>query len=155
MSGDDFDVIVIGSGPGGTGCATLLQKRGIRTLLVEKNETLGGKMISIESDGYAYDLFPHGQVPMHQPAFEEIFAELGVSEDWAPGLSPDDPRDMIRIAYRARDWKEYRSGCAGPGHVGPHALFQALGHPRGRARADLRVHGPDDRSGRGGARHAR
>ena len=124
MSGDDFDVIVIGSGPGGTGCATLLQKRGIRTLLVEKNETLGGKMISIESDGYAYDLFPHGQVPMHQPAFEEIFAELGVSEDWASGLSPDDPRDMIRIAYRARDWKEYRSVAQGQAMSDPTPFFK-------------------------------
>ncbi|MBW2191307.1 MAG: NAD(P)-binding protein, partial [Deltaproteobacteria bacterium] len=60
MNVAEFDAIVIGSGPGGTSCATLLQKRGVRTLLVEKNDLLGGKMISIEKDGYAYDLFPHG-----------------------------------------------------------------------------------------------
>ncbi|MBW2191375.1 MAG: NAD(P)-binding protein, partial [Deltaproteobacteria bacterium] len=60
MNDTEFDAIVVGSGPGGTSCATLLQKRGVRTLLVEKNDLLGGKMISIEKDGYAYDLFPHG-----------------------------------------------------------------------------------------------
>ncbi|MBW2236736.1 MAG: NAD(P)-binding protein, partial [Deltaproteobacteria bacterium] len=55
MADASFDVIVIGSGPGGAACATLLQKRGVRTLLVEKNNFLGGKMVSIEKDGYAYD----------------------------------------------------------------------------------------------------
>ena len=113
MSDTQFDAIVIGSGPGGTSCATLLQKRGVRTLLVEKNDLLGGKMISIEKDGYAYDLFPHGQVPMTQPAFYQIYEELGVVDEWAPALSADDPRDIIRIAYRARDWKEYREVTQG------------------------------------------
>jgi len=103
-----YDAIVIGSGPGGASCATLLQKRGIKTLLIEKNNFLGGKMVSIKKDGYAYDLFPHGQVPMRQPAFEQVFAELGVSSEFKPALSPDDTRDVITICYRARDWKEYR-----------------------------------------------
>ena len=113
MTNTEFDAIVVGSGPGGTGCATLLQKRGVRTLFVEKNDVLGGKMISIEKDGYAYDLFPHGQVPMTQPAFYQIYQELGVAHEWAPALSADDPRDIIRIAYRARDWKEYREVTQG------------------------------------------
>ena len=34
----NYDAIVIGSGPGGSACATLLQKRGVKTLLVEKSE---------------------------------------------------------------------------------------------------------------------
>ena len=87
MSSTEFEAIVIGSGPGGASCATLLQKRGVRTLLVEKNDVLGGKMISIEKDGYAYDLFPHGQVPMTQPAFYQIYEELGVADEWAPALA--------------------------------------------------------------------
>ena len=102
--GDRYDAIVIGSGPGGSSCATLLQKRGIQTLLIEKNNFIGGKMVSIEKDGYAYDLFPHGQVPMRGSGFEAIFAELGVSDEFQPALEPDDDRDIIKIAYRKRGW---------------------------------------------------
>ncbi|MFQ5353107.1 MAG: NAD(P)-binding protein, partial [Candidatus Binatia bacterium] len=108
-----FDAIVIGSGPGGSSCATLLQKRGLKTLLVEKNNVVGGKMVSVEKDGYAYDLFPHGQVPMRGSAFETIFAELGVSEDFQPALEPDDSRDVITLCYRRKDWKEYKKVSQG------------------------------------------
>ncbi len=108
MATAQYDAIVIGSGPGGSSCATLLQKRGIRTLLVEKNRVLGGKMVSVKKDGYAYDLFPHGQVPMRQPAFETIFDELGVGDEFQPALRPDDTRDVVKICYRRRDWKSYK-----------------------------------------------
>ncbi|MCJ7795871.1 MAG: FAD-dependent oxidoreductase [Thermoleophilia bacterium] len=108
MEHEKYDVIVIGSGPGGLSCATLLQKKGINTLLVEKNSFLGGKMVSVKKDGYAYDLFPHGQVPMRQSAFETIFDELGVGDEFQPALQPDDKRDVIKICYRRRDWKDYK-----------------------------------------------
>jgi len=108
MAENSYDVIVIGSGPGGSSCATLLQKRGLRTLLLEKNNLLGGKMVSVEKNGYAYDLFPHGQVPMRGSAFETVFAELGASDDFLPALEPDDKRDVIKICYRAREWKDYK-----------------------------------------------
>ena len=108
MAKEQHDVIVIGSGPGGLSCATLLQKRGIDTLLIEKNSFLGGKMVSVKKDGYAYDLFPHGQVPMRQPAFETIFNELGVGDEFHPALHPDDKRDVITICYRRKDWKKYK-----------------------------------------------
>ena len=108
MAKEQYDVIVIGSGPGGLSCATLLQKRGIQTLLIEKNSFIGGKMVSVKKDGYAYDLFPHGQVPMRQPAFETIFNELGVGDEFRPALQPDDTRDVCKICYRRKDWKDYK-----------------------------------------------
>ncbi|KAA0233567.1 MAG: NAD(P)/FAD-dependent oxidoreductase [Actinobacteria bacterium] len=109
MTNQEYEVIVIGSGPGGLACATLLQKRGTRTLLLEKNNMLGGKMMSIDKDGWAYDLFPHGQVPMRGSAFEAIFAELGVSDEFEPALEPDDPRDIITLCYRRHDWDRYKT----------------------------------------------
>ncbi len=109
MSKQDYEVIVIGGGPGGLVCAALLQKRGIQTLLVEKNDVLGGKMMSIDQDGWAYDLFPHGQVPMRGSAFEAVFAELGVSDEFAPALEPDDERDVITLCYRRHDWDKYKT----------------------------------------------
>jgi prolycopene isomerase len=117
-------VIVIGSGPGGASCATLLQKRGIKTLLIEKNDFIGGKMVSIEKDGYAYDLFPHGQVPMRGSGFEPIFAELGVSDEFQPALEPDDQRKIIKIAYRKRGWHEYRIVSQSQAMSDPTPFFQ-------------------------------
>ena len=108
MTDTHYDVIVLGTGPGGMSTATLLQKRGKKVLLVEKNNLLGGKMISIDKDGYSYDLFPHGQVPMRGNQFEAIFKELGVYEEYQPAIEPDDPRDIITLAYRRKDWKDYR-----------------------------------------------
>lgn len=123
-NGAAYDVIVIGSGPGGLACATLLQKRGIRTLLLEKNGFVGGKMASVAKDGYAYDLFPHGQVPMRQPAFETIFHELGVGDEFRPALLPDDPRDVIKICYRRRDWADYRMVSQGQAMADPTPFFR-------------------------------
>jgi len=124
VSDASYDAIVVGSGPGGASCATLLQKRGIRTLLIEKNEFLGGKMVSIEKDGYAYDLFPHGQVPMRGSGFEAIFAELGVSDEFQPALEPDDDRDIIKIAYRKRGWDDYRFTTQGQALADPTPFFK-------------------------------
>ncbi|SMB25069.1 putative Similar to phytoene dehydrogenase [Sterolibacterium denitrificans] len=127
MKEQNYDVIVIGTGPGGASCATLLQKRGIRTLLLEKNEVLGGKMYSVDSDGYAYDLFPHGQVPIRGNAFEDIFAELGVSDEYVPALDIDDQREMITMAYRRKEWPEYRVLSQKQGLTDPTPFFELWG----------------------------
>lgn len=124
MAKERYDVIVIGSGPGGTSCAALLQKRGIQTLLIEKNDFCGGKMVSIEKDGYAYDLFPHGQVPVNQPAFQAIFNELGVGDEFQPALRPDDPREMIKMVYRRRDWKHFKKVSTRQSMTDSNPLFQ-------------------------------
>lgn len=108
MADQEFETIVIGSGPGGLATAALLAFRGVKTLLLEKNNVLGGKMFSVDAGGYAYDLFPHGQVPLRGSAFEEIFEELGIADEYQPSIEADDPRDMITLGYRRHDWDEYR-----------------------------------------------
>ncbi len=123
MGEPTYDAIVIGSGPGGAACATLLQKRGFKTLLLEKNGFVGGKMMSIKKDGYAYDFYPHGQVPMRNPAFKQIFDELGVGDEFKPALDPDDTRDVVCLAYRAREWKEYRILSQGQAMTDPTPFF--------------------------------
>src|ERR1700735_413799 len=44
---DSFDVIVIGSGPGGYVCAIRAAQLGLKTACVEKRETLGGTCLNI------------------------------------------------------------------------------------------------------------
>ncbi|MAQ71789.1 MAG: dihydrolipoyl dehydrogenase [Alphaproteobacteria bacterium] len=47
MSENKFDVIVIGSGPGGYVCAIRCAQLGLKTACVEKRETLGGTCLNI------------------------------------------------------------------------------------------------------------
>ena len=81
-------------------------------------------MISIDKDGYAYDLFPHGQVPMRGSAFEPIFAELGVSDEFVPALEPTDPRDIITLLYRRGDRKQYKKVRQGQAMNDPTPFFE-------------------------------
>jgi len=65
-------VVVIGSGPGGSGAAAVLAARGHEVDLLERNPFGGGKCASFEKDGYIVDtgvhMFsmgpygPHGEV---------------------------------------------------------------------------------------------
>jgi all-trans-retinol 13,14-reductase len=47
MNKEKFDVIVIGSGLGGLTAATLLARKGIKMLVVEKKNQLGGRFSTI------------------------------------------------------------------------------------------------------------
>ena len=47
--------IVIGAGLGGLAAAVRLAKKGFSVTVLEKNETVGGKVNSVESDGYRFD----------------------------------------------------------------------------------------------------
>lgn len=47
MASDSYDVIVIGSGPGGYVCAIRAAQLGLKTACVEKRETLGGTCLNI------------------------------------------------------------------------------------------------------------
>jgi len=49
-----YDVIVVGAGPGGTTVASLFANTGKRVLLVDKNAKPGGRMITVNKDGFSY-----------------------------------------------------------------------------------------------------
>ena len=72
-------VVVIGAGIGGLTAALTLATHGFDVTLVEKEETVGGKMRQVVVDGAAIDAGP--TVLTMRWIFEEIFAEAGSSLD--------------------------------------------------------------------------
>ncbi|HUX98337.1 MAG TPA: NAD(P)/FAD-dependent oxidoreductase [Candidatus Deferrimicrobium sp.] len=54
-----YDAIVIGTGIGGSACAALLSKAGFKTLVLEKNESVGGMSSSYEKEGFTIDSAIH------------------------------------------------------------------------------------------------
>jgi phytoene desaturase len=52
----DMDVIIIGAGVAGLTCACLLAQRGLKVLIVEKNQKIGGCCSSFQKDGFSFDL---------------------------------------------------------------------------------------------------
>jgi len=59
MAREAKKVVVIGSGPGGAGVAALLQARGYRVTLLERNDFYGGKCWSFTKDGSVVDSGVH------------------------------------------------------------------------------------------------
>jgi prolycopene isomerase len=52
----DADVIIIGAGIAGLTSGCLLAKRGLKVLMIEKNQKVGGCCTSFQKDGFSFDL---------------------------------------------------------------------------------------------------
>lgn len=62
----DFDVLIIGAGAAGLAAALRLSKAGRRVLMLEARDRIGGRILTIESEGNAIELgaeFVHGKSP--------------------------------------------------------------------------------------------
>ncbi|MGH6945838.1 MAG: dihydrolipoyl dehydrogenase [Kiloniellales bacterium] len=71
MSGQDFDVVVIGSGPGGYVCAIRAAQLGFKTACVEQMKTLGGTCLNV-------GCIPSKALLQASHAFAEASGHLGV-----------------------------------------------------------------------------
>lgn len=54
-----YDAAVIGTGLGGSACGALLAKAGLKTLILEKNEKIGGSCSYYEKEGFKVDIGTH------------------------------------------------------------------------------------------------
>jgi len=79
MNGMSIDVIVIGAGLGGLGCAARLAKNGLRTLILEKNSHIGGTSYVFRRDGFT---FPMGPLSFSYPdLIRDLLDASGVTAD--------------------------------------------------------------------------
>ena len=70
-----YDAIIIGAGPGGLTCSMLLAKAGVKVLILEKSDVVGGRTRLVSKDGFTFD---RGPTFFHYPEIsEEIFSALG------------------------------------------------------------------------------
>jgi len=123
---EEFDVIVVGAGIGGATCAALLARRGMRTLLVDKNARPGGKaMVAGREGGFRYDLWPIVGGPSLGSQFARVLDELGMSEE----LEILTPGQSNVLLYRPAGGRDYVKaiGSSVPDPQGIAQIFGMLG----------------------------
>lgn len=121
MANPKYDVIVVGGGVGGVACAALLAKWGLKPLLLDKNDKIGGKAMTVSRKGFKYELWPIAQVPMRDAAFVTAFKELGLESELKPI-----PLDNMPITYRGRRGK-YKTAIMPQTGQDPTPLFDLWG----------------------------
>lgn len=85
----DYDVIVIGAGPGGATLAALCANAGKRVLLAEKNPQAGGKALTLQRNGYGYEMWPVIGISAGPSRYEELLQKIGRSDE-VPAVVPDE-----------------------------------------------------------------
>lgn len=84
----DYDVIVVGAGPGGITCGALLAKWGLKTLVVDKNSQVGGKAMTVSKKGFRYEYWPIAACPATGTKFHWLLETLGL-QDQIELIAPD------------------------------------------------------------------
>ncbi|HJU43465.1 MAG TPA: NAD(P)/FAD-dependent oxidoreductase, partial [Vicinamibacterales bacterium] len=125
MADGRYDAIVIGGGINGLTCAAYLGKRGVRTLLVEQREHLGGCAAESElAPGFTVPTLAHATGPVRNDVVEELqLYRHGLAFSDTPialsALSPDGRalvlwQDPGRTAEALRPWS-VKDAAAWPG----------------------------------------
>jgi len=81
-----YDVIIIGSGPGGLCNAALLSKLGKKVCVLEQHYTAGGYSHTYERNGYEWDVGVHYVGEVHKPysMIRRVFDVISDSQlEWA------------------------------------------------------------------------
>lgn len=74
----DFDVVVIGTGMGGSAAGAIAARNGLRTLVLEKNPRPGGACSYYEKEGFRIDVGAHMFIRGNDGPFGEVTRRLGM-----------------------------------------------------------------------------
>ncbi|MFX1458774.1 MAG: phytoene desaturase family protein, partial [Promethearchaeota archaeon] len=77
MTTISHEVIIVGAGMAGLTAAAYLSRAGYDVLLIEKNETCGGLLTSIQKDGFVFDTGPRSIE--NSGAVRPLLNDLGIS----------------------------------------------------------------------------
>lgn len=105
---ENYDVIVIGAGPGGATIAALLAEAGLKVLLTEKNDRAGGKAMTIHRKGYGYELWPVVAIPGGPSRYDELLKRLNREDDVPLRIPPPDQQQNGGIVYHTGDGRWLR-----------------------------------------------
>ncbi|MFB0562503.1 MAG: phytoene desaturase family protein [Candidatus Lokiarchaeia archaeon] len=86
----DYDVVVIGGGIGGTAAGAILASNGLKTLLVEKNEFIGGRCSTYEKEGFKIDVGVHSFGRTSKGPLGNVLNMIGMEDavEWVLARSP-------------------------------------------------------------------
>lgn len=86
----DYDVIVIGSGIGGSAVGAILASNGLKTLILEKNKLVGGRCSTYEKDGFKVDIGVHSFGRSGRGPLGKVLSLIGKEDaiDWIIAKSP-------------------------------------------------------------------
>lgn len=132
MARENYDVIVIGAGFGGSSCAGLLAKQGLEVLLVEKNAVAGGKVLSLSKNGFTYTAWVVIGAPVQDNLYQVLLDELDVA-DLASLVVPTGHGSI----YRTPHGKFVRMPDTPSEHLDPNIIFDWLEIPEDRRAAAL------------------
>ncbi len=89
-----YDVIIIGSGIGGLVCGCYLAKAGLKVLIIEKNDKVGGYCTSFNREGFVFDAGFHCLGSCGEKGyFRKIINDLELSDSIL--LKKVDPANII------------------------------------------------------------
>ena len=94
------DVIIVGAGFGGVVCGALLAKAGLKVLLLDKNNRVGGKQIGISVKGFKGEMWPTYGIPIELGPFVEAFKQLGIESK----LQPIPKTQALMYRRRSGEW---------------------------------------------------